>query len=93
MIDNKKPVFKMDKQSWVIKLVALRLFLGGMEEFFIVPTTWYYVHFLGQTKFFLAQVLSSYCIGPVVTGPLIGSIADRSEDPRFLFICCCTVST
>ena len=63
-----------------------------MEEFFIVPTAWYYVHSPGQlTKFFLVLILSSYCIGAVVSGPLTGSIADRSEDPRFLFICCCAL--
>ena len=81
----------MDKQSWIIKLIALRFFLGGMEKFFIAPTAWYYVYSMGQTKVFLALVLSSYSVGAVVAGPLFGSIADRSENPRFLFICFCVL--
>ena len=72
-----------------MNLVAVRFFLGGIEQSYIVPTAWYYIHSLRQTKFFLALVLSSYGVGAVVAGPVIGYIADRSENPRFLFICCC----
>ena len=62
----------MGKQSWIMKLVALRFFLSGMEQSFVIPTAWYYVHSLEQTKFFLALVLGSYSVAAVVSGPLIG---------------------
>lgn len=70
-----------------MKLTALRFFLGGIENYIIAPTAWYYVRSFGQSKFFLALVLISYNIGAIIAGPLFGFLTDRFGNPRFTFIC------
>ena len=75
--------------GWITKFTALRFFLGGIETYIIQPTAWSYIRSLGQSKTFLALVLSSYDIGCVISGPLIGAITDRWGDPRLISICCC----
>ncbi|XP_028418368.1 SPX domain-containing membrane protein OsI_32082-like [Dendronephthya gigantea] len=75
--------------GWITKFTALRFFLGGIETYLIHPTAWSYIRSLGQSKTFLAFVLSSYDFGCVIAGPLIGAITDHSGDPRLMAICCC----
>ena len=70
-----------------MKLTALRFFLGGIENYIIAPTAWYYVRSFGQSKFFLALVLISFNIGAIIAGPLFGFLTDRFGNPRFIFIC------
>ncbi len=81
----------MGKHGWITKFTALRFFLGGIEIYIIAPTAWYYIRSLGQTKFFLALVFTSYNVGAIIAGPLFGFITDRFGNPRFMFIFCCAM--
>jgi MFS family permease len=81
----------MGKHGWITKFTAIRFFLGGIEIYIIAPTAWYYIRSLGQTKFFLALVFTSYNVGAIIAGPLFGFITDRFGNPRFMFIFCCAM--
>ncbi|CAB4042123.1 Hypothetical predicted protein [Paramuricea clavata] len=74
----------MGKHGWIMKLTALRFFLGGIENYIIAPTAWYYVRSFGQSKFFLALVLISFNIGAIIAGPLFGFLTDRFGNPRLI---------
>lgn len=75
-------------KTWVCVFIAVRLFLDGAEEFFILPTAWYYIKSLGETKTFLGMVLSSYSMSAVLTGPLIGKFADRYGHIKLIIVFC-----
>ncbi|XP_028418742.1 uncharacterized protein LOC114544261 [Dendronephthya gigantea] len=81
----------MDRHGWITKFTALRFFLGGIEIYIIAPTAWYYIRSLGQTKFFLALVFTSYNVGAIIAGPLFGFLTDRFGNPKFMFSCCCAM--
>ena len=64
-------------KTWVFLFLGCRVFLDGAEEFFILPTAWYYIDSFGETKAFLGFVLSAYSISAVFVGPIVGRLADR----------------
>ena len=64
-------------KTWVFGFLALRVFIHGAEEFFILPTAWYYIKSFGQTKTFLGLVLSAYGIAGIFAGPITGRLGDR----------------
>ena len=68
--------------------IAVRVFIEGAEEFFILPTAWYYIKSFGQTKTFLGIVLSAYSISAVLTAPVIGRLADRFRHIKCIILVC-----
>ena len=76
----------MSKLGWITKLAIIRSFLVGIEAYSIVPTAWYYIKSLEQTKFFLALVVCAYDVGAILAGPIAGYITDRAGNPRSMFI-------
>ena len=79
---------RMVEYSFITKFCALVYFLVGIESYFIFPTAWYYIKSFGESKFFLAVVLTSYNIGNIICGPVFGFLTDRFGQPRNLSICC-----
>lgn len=75
-------------KTWVFVFIAARIFMEGLEEFFILPTAWYYIKSLGQTKTFLGLVMSVYSISAILTTPLIGIFADRFGNIKCIIIFC-----
>ena len=81
----------MSKLGWITKLAIIRNFLVGIEAYSIVPTAWYYIKSLEQTKFFLALVVCAYDVGAMLAGPIAGYITDRAGNPRSMFIFSCVL--
>ena len=81
----------MSRHGWITKFTALRFLLGGIEIYIIAPTAWYYIRSLGQTKFFLALVFTSYNVGAIIAGPLFGFLTDKYGNPKLMFSCCCAM--
>ena len=84
----RKKMDSISMKTWVFGFIAVRLFMDGAEEFFILPTAWYYIKSLGQTKTFLGIVLSAYSISAVLSGPIIGRLADRFGRIKCIIISC-----
>ena len=78
-------------KTWVFVFLCFRFFLEGAEEYFILPTAWYYIDSLGQTKAFLALVLSGYSISAVFVGPIVGRLADRFGNIKCIATICFTL--
>ena len=81
----------MSKLGWITKLAIIRHFLVGIEAYSILPTAWYYIKSLEQTKFFLALVVCAYDVGAMLAGPIAGYITDRAGNPRSMFLFSCVL--
>ena len=73
-------------KTWVFCAICIRFFIDGSEEFFIAPSAWYYVKSLGETMTFLGLVLSAYPVGALLTGSLVGKLADRFGRIKFIIV-------
>ena len=73
-------------KTWVFCAICIRFFIDGSEEFFIAPSAWYYVKSLGETMTFLGLVLSAYPVGALLTGSLIGKLADRFGHIKLIIV-------
>jgi MFS family permease len=52
--------------------LSFRFFLEGAEEFFIQPTAWYYMKYLGESNVFLGLTLAAYSTASFIFSPIIG---------------------
>ena len=75
-------------KTWVFVVIAVRVFIEGAEEFFILPTVWYYIKSLRQTKVFLGIVLAAYSFAAILAGPTIGKLADKFRCTKCIIIFC-----
>ncbi len=71
---------------WILIFICVRNFTDGCEAYFIAPTAWYYIKSLGQSKEFLAVVLTAYNLSAVITSPIVGHIADRFGHIKLLIV-------
>ena len=71
---------------WILVFICVRNFTDGCEAYFIAPTAWYYIKSLGQSKEFLALVLTSFNLSAVIISPIFGYIADRFGHVRLLIV-------
>ena len=73
-------------KTWVFVYFAFRFFADGSEEFFILPTAWFYIRSFGQTQGFLGITLASYSISAIIFSPLLGTLADRFRNIKTILI-------
>ncbi|XP_028410656.1 uncharacterized protein LOC114533344 [Dendronephthya gigantea] len=73
-------------KTWVFAAISIRFFIDGSEEFFIAPTAWYYIKSLGETVTFLGLVLSAYPVGALLTGSIVGKLADKFGHIKFIIV-------
>ena len=71
--------------------MCCRVFLDGAVEFFILPTAWYYVVSLWETKVFFGFVLSAYSISAPFVGPIVGRLHDRFGSIKDIATICFTL--
>ena len=79
----------MKRYSWMTRFAAVCWLLSGCEVYFVAPTVWSYIKSLGQTKLFLAFVVSAFNVGAVIAGSVAGFLIDRLGNPRFIFLSSC----
>lgn len=75
-------------KTWVFVFIAIRLLVSGVEEYIIIPTAWFYVRSLGQTKIFLGLVLSVYNVSAVLFCPAFGVLSDKFRRQKTILIIC-----
>ena len=56
----------------VFVYLSFRFFLEGAEEFFIQPTAWYYMKYLGESNVFLGLTLAAYSTASFIFSPIFG---------------------
>jgi MFS family permease len=73
-------------RPWIFCAIALRFFSDGAEETFIAPTAWNYIKSLGETITFLGLVLIAFQVGALLTGSIVGRLADRFGNIKRIII-------
>ena len=71
---------------WILIFICVRNFTDGSEAYFIAPTAWFYIKSLGQSKEFLALVLTAFNVSAIITSPILGHIADRFGHVKLLIV-------